>query len=69
MNKAGCCYAWIAALPLVVRDDVRRGSLVSQNGVEDGPAAHEAINERANKVPNSLFDIVEGHPTPPLITR
>ena len=37
--------------------------------MEDGPAAQEEINERANKVPDNFFHIVEGHPTPPLMIK
>jgi hypothetical protein len=37
--------------------------------VEDGPAAHEEINERANKIPYCFFHIIEGHPTPPLMIK
>ena len=37
--------------------------------MEDGPAAQEEINERANKVPDNFFHTVEGHPTPPLMRK
>jgi hypothetical protein len=37
--------------------------------VEDGPAAHEEINERASKIPYCFFDIIEAHPTPPLMIK
>jgi hypothetical protein len=43
--------------------------LISQEGVEDGAAADEEVNERAHQIPYYIFHVVEGHPTPPLMIR
>jgi hypothetical protein len=48
---------------------VRRGSLISQEGVDDGAATYAKINECAEQVPYNFFHIVEGHPTPPLMIK
>jgi len=37
--------------------------------VENGSSANTKINEGTHKIPDNFFHIVEGHPTPPLITR
>ena len=42
---------------------------IPQKSVEDGSPADAEIDERASKVPNNFFHVVEGHPTPPLMTR
>ena len=42
---------------------------ISQNSVEDCSPADAEIDERASKVPNNFFNIVEGHQTLPLMTR
>ncbi|MBC8283027.1 MAG: hypothetical protein H8E32_04380 [Nitrospinae bacterium] len=37
--------------------------------MEDSSSADTKINERAEQVPDDFFHIVEGHPTPPFITK